>query len=75
MPDAQIPVMILTPSKSCLTIEKAKIKEHPNWNPYAFDSLEFQVSHESESKNEYAEYRRDLIEKEKAFVMAHNQKT
>ena len=71
MPDAQIPVMILTPYKSCLLLDKAKIKQHPNWSPYAFDILEFHVSYESDSKNEYAKYRKGLIEKEKKFVQEH----
>jgi hypothetical protein len=31
MPEAQIPVMIMTPSKSIFSAEKQMIKEHPNW--------------------------------------------
>ena len=75
MPDAQIPVMLLTPSNSCMSIEKLKVKSHPNWNPYAFDTLELSISKESEDKNEYATYRKLLIEKEKQFVQEYIKKT
>jgi hypothetical protein len=29
MPEAQIPVMIMTPNKPCMLLQKPKIKEHP----------------------------------------------
>lgn len=31
MPDAQIPVMIMTPNKKCIQIEKLKSLQHPCW--------------------------------------------
>jgi hypothetical protein len=68
MPDAQIPVMILTPNNSCMTLTKSNVQKHPNWNPYAFETLELKISDEGEYNNEYAKYRKNLIEKEKEFV-------
>jgi len=74
MPDAQIPLMIMTPSKSCILAEKPKINEHPNWQPYAFDCLEFTTTAEQEKANEYAGYRKWLIKKEMEFVQAQQEK-
>ena len=68
MPQAQIPVMIMTPSKPCVSFDKQKIKEHPQWQPYAFDTVECHLSMEKESTNEYAKYRKWLIQKERDFV-------
>ena len=58
----------MTPSKNIFNSEKQKIKQHPNWQPFAFECLEFSVSAESEKGNEYAQYRRWLIKKEQDFV-------
>lgn len=74
MPEAQIPVMIMTPSKDCVIGGKSKIKEHPNWQPYAFDCVEFSVSPESEKANEYTQFRRWLIKKEQDFVQKQKEK-
>ena len=60
--------MIMTPSKNCVTSGKPKIKEHPNWQPFAFECVVFSVTPESEKKNEYTQYRRWLIKKEQEFV-------
>jgi hypothetical protein len=69
MPDAQIPVMIMTPNNSCLSAtEKPNIQKHPYWNPYAFDALELEVNKKSDEANDYGKYRRWLILKEKEFV-------
>ena len=67
MPDAQIPILIMTPSVSCLA-DKLQIYNHPNWQPYAFECLELTNNLEEEEKNEYAKYRKWLIQKEKEFV-------
>lgn len=72
LPDAQIPVMIMTPSISCLQLNKPKIQQHPNWQPYAFDNVECRISEEAESKNEYATYRNWLIAKEQEFVQKYS---
>ena len=68
MPEAQIPIMIMTPNKSCVLLDKPKIKQHPMWQPYGFEHLQFHVPAESEDANEYATYRKWLIQKEKEFV-------
>mmetsp|Transcript_1933 Transcript_1933/g.2783 ORF Transcript_1933/g.2783 Transcript_1933/m.2783 type:complete len:101 (+) Transcript_1933:1134-1436(+) len=68
MPEAQIPLMIMTPNHSCMMAEKPKIQQHPNWQPYAFDFVEFTMTPEKEQANEYGKYRKWLIEKEKEFV-------
>lgn len=43
MPDAQIPVMIMTPNKKCIQIEKLKSLQHPCWEPHVFDYMEFSI--------------------------------
>lgn len=63
MPEAQIPIIIMTPNKSSMSIEKAKIKQHPAWEPYAFPELDFALTKEQEQKSEYAKFRQWLIEK------------
>ena len=68
MPEAQIPIMIMTPNKSCILLDKPKTKKHPMWQPYGFEALDFHVSEETEKDNEYAQYRKWLIQKEKEFV-------
>jgi hypothetical protein len=60
--------MIMTPSKQCPDMKKQKIKEHPSWQPYAFECLECTMSSEAESYCEYAKYRKWLIQKEIEFV-------
>mmetsp|Transcript_12749 Transcript_12749/g.21502 ORF Transcript_12749/g.21502 Transcript_12749/m.21502 type:complete len:450 (+) Transcript_12749:3-1352(+) len=74
MPEAQIPVMIMTPSISCVQIQKPKIQQHPGWEPYAFECIEFSVPPESEEKNEYCKFRRWLIKKEMEFVAQQQKK-
>ena len=74
MPEAQIPVMIMTPNKSCFQIEKQKIKQHPDWQPYAFDCVECAIAPEKEEANEYAKYRKWLIKKEMDFVATQKEK-
>lgn len=54
--------MIMTPSIECITIEKQKIKVHPNWQPYAFEALELKLDPAEEEKNEYAKFRKWLID-------------
>ena len=68
MPESQMALVIMTPSKSCILSEKAKIQAHPNWQPYAFDCLEFTTTAEQDKANEYAVYRKWLIKKETEFV-------
>ena len=68
MPDAQIPIMIMTPAISLVAVEKLKIKQHPNWQPYSFEAVECWPDTESEDKNEYAKFRKWLIKKEQDFV-------
>ena len=63
MPEAQIPIMIMTPSKSSMLIEKPKIKQHPQWEPYAFETMEFALTAEQEDKSEYCKFRKWLIDK------------
>jgi hypothetical protein len=65
--------MIMTPDVSCISLSKAKIQQHPNWQPYGFENIECKISDENESKNEYAKYRKWLILKEQEFV--DNQQT
>jgi hypothetical protein len=74
MPEAQIPIMIMTPNKDMPSMEKQKIKAHPNWQPYAFDCVECSISPEKEAANEYAKYRKWLIQKEMEFVNTQKQK-
>jgi len=31
MPEAQIPIMVMTPNKSSIRLDKEKIKLHPEW--------------------------------------------
>ena len=64
----------MTPSKSCAMGDKPKINEHPNWLPYAFECLEFTSSEEQEKANEYASYRKWLIQKERDYVSAQAKK-
>lgn len=68
MPEAQIPIIIMTPNKSMMSIEKPKITQHPQWEPYAFPELDFAMTKDQEQKSEYAKFRLWLIEKEKDFV-------
>lgn len=68
MPDAQIPIMIMTPEITGHDGEKLQIQKHPNWQPFAFEAIECKVDTEQEAKNEYAKYRQWLIAKEKDFV-------
>ena len=68
MPDAQIPVIIMTPNKAVPHHEKSKVKQHPLWQPYSFDFLELNLDKQEEEKNEYAKYRKWLIKKEKDYV-------
>jgi len=65
----------MTPSKDCVISGKPKIKEHPNWEPFAFECVEFSVNPESEKKNEYTQYRRWLIKKEQEFVQMKKTKS
>lgn len=68
MPEAQIPVMIMTPNKDIISMDKQQIKIHPNWQPYAFECVDLELNKEQEASNEYAKYRKWLISKEKDFV-------
>lgn len=68
MPDAQIPIMIMTPNNSCLSTYSMKINKHPNWQPYAFEAVDMAPNVQADAANEYAKYRRFLIQKEKEFV-------
>lgn len=61
MQEAQIPLMIMTPNKSCIIFEKSKISQHPKWSPFAFECIEFFITPESEKANEYATFRKWLI--------------
>lgn len=63
MPEAQIPIIIMTPNKSMMSIEKPKITQHPQWEPYAFPELDFAMTKDQEQKSEYAKFRLWLIEK------------
>lgn len=63
MPEAQIPIMIMTPNKSSMLLEKSKIKQHPAWEPYAFENLSFELTPEQEEKSEYCKFRKWLIDK------------
>ena len=74
MPEAQIPVMLMTPNKDVPYMGKQLIKVHPNWQPYAFDTVDLQLNKETESANEYAKYRKWLIAKEKEFVLEQEKK-
>ena len=51
-----------------MLLDKPKFKQHPAWEPYAFETIEFYVTPEQEEKSEYAKFRKWLIEKEKEFV-------
>jgi len=62
MPEAQIPIMLMTPNKSMME-EKSKVKAHPQWQPYAFDCQEFSITPEQEKESEYCQFRRWLISK------------
>ena len=46
MPEAQIPIVIMTPNKSMMTIQKPKHKQHPAWEPLAMGNLEFKITKE-----------------------------
>lgn len=61
MPDAQIPVMIMTPNKKCIQIEKLKSLQHPCWEPHMFDYMEFSIDKKEEANNETARRRMKLI--------------
>lgn len=74
MPDAQIPVMIMTPEIECINIDKKMIKKHPNWEPYAFAAMELEIDAKAEEKNEYAKFRKWLIDQEKKFVQKELEK-
>lgn len=63
MPEAQIPIMIMTPNKSNMLLEKPKFKQHPAWEPYAFETMEFTMTAEQEEKSEYCKFRKWLIDK------------
>lgn len=63
MPEAQIPIIIMTPNKSMMSLDKAKSKQHPAWEPYAFPNLDFALTTEQEQKSEYAKFRTWLIDK------------
>lgn len=61
--------MIVTPNQSIMQIAKLNIKQHPNWQPTIYENLELYQTKEQEDKNEYAKFRKWLIEKEKEFVI------
>ena len=46
-----------------MSIEKPKITQHPQWEPYAFPELDFAMTKDQEQKSEYAKFRLWLIEK------------
>ena len=48
MPIAILPVMIMTPSKNLMSIEKPRRKKHPKWDPYAYKHNEFYLTVEEE---------------------------
>jgi len=63
MPEAQIPIIVMTPNKSMMMVEKPKHKQHPEWEPYAFPNLDFALTKEQEAKSEYCKFRKWLIDK------------
>lgn len=68
MPEAQIPIVIMTPNVSVLQIQKQKIQQHPHWEPYAYSLSEISIAEEVQSKNEYCKFRRWIINREIEFV-------
>lgn len=63
MPEAQIPIMIMTPNKAVIQLTKPKIKQHPEWEPYCFDNIDFYLTPEQEELSEYCKFRKWLIDK------------
>ena len=70
MPEAQIPVMIMTPIKSTLSSSsKSQVAEMGGaWEPIVFDSPELYMTAEMEAANDYARFRRWLIQKVSALI-------
>ena len=61
MTEAQIPVMILTPFKETMSLDRSKTREHGAWAPYAFPSIDFEIAYEAMMDNQYYQFRRWLI--------------
>ena len=60
--------MIMTPSKSIMSMKKGKAHQHGAWQPYEFPGLDLAVEWESENNNDYCQFRKWLISKESEFV-------
>lgn len=66
LPEASIPIMIMTPSKNVMDTEKPKRKKHPKWDPYSYKLKDFFLTPEEEHDSQpYSKYRKWLIEREK----------
>ena len=67
--------MIMTPDIKVVSIDKLKYKQHPNWDPEYFDMYEASYNTQEEVNNEYARYRKKLIQQEKEFVVKQIKKS
>ena len=51
-----------------MNMDKPKIKQHPNWEPYEYKLKEYSLSEEEESQQGYSTYRKTMIDKERQAV-------
>lgn len=49
MKEASIPLIVMSPSRNIMNMDKPKIKQHPNWEPYEYKLKEYSLSEEEES--------------------------
>ena len=66
--EANLPVLVMTPSLDILSNEKPKRKIHPGWDPYLYGHKELYMTLEDDLRNPYAKYRKWLIQREKDYV-------
>jgi hypothetical protein len=50
LPEASIPIMIMTPSSNVMDTEKPRRKKHPRWEPYAYKLKDFYLTPEEENE-------------------------
>ena len=48
MKEASIPVIVMSPSRNVMNMDKSKTKEHPNWQPYEYRLKEYFLTEEDD---------------------------
>ena len=70
-----MPIIVMTPTRNIMNTDKPRRKIHPRWEPYEYKLKDYFVSDEDEQNNIYAAYRKNLIQKEKQFVISQMAKS